>query len=221
MDYVTTSALHFAYQSTAVWWLIAQLFKAWPIWLQWLCNWVSIRLSPNQFELGCISHTCKKGFFYRFSLAFFYFFFGGPESSLFVWCVFLSVVLGRYWIYSQTPICKIKINILYPQCKFLSTKYSIFFTNCHDSAQCELYWKIFCSLTLQSLFSHYQFDLKALYTFGYWRPVFSLGVSHRQHQITSQWKFELNWSSILRQNDERNTPLLDEFVCFQNGIKDI
>ena len=76
MDYVTTSALHFAYQSTAVWWLIAQLFKAWPIWLQWLCNWVSIWLSPNQFELGCISHTCKKGFFYRFSLAFFFFFFG-------------------------------------------------------------------------------------------------------------------------------------------------
>ena len=50
--------------------------------------------------------------------------------------------------------------------------------------------------------------LKALYTFGncQW-PVFPLGVSHRKHKITSLWKFELNRSSKLRENDERKNIL--------------
>ena len=63
--------------------------------------------------------------------------------------------------------------------------------------------------------------LKTLYTFGNsQRPVFSLGVSHHQHKTTSLWQLGLNWSSKLQENDERKTPLLDEFVCFQIGIKD-
>ena len=63
--------------------------------------------------------------------------------------------------------------------------------------------------------------LKALYTFGNCqRPVFSLGVSHQKHTITSLWTFWLNWSSKLRENYERKTPLLDEFACFQIEIKD-
>ena len=44
--------------------------------------------------------------------------------------------------------------------------------------------------------------LKGKYTFGNCqRPVFSLGVSHHKHKITSLWKFRLNWSSTLREND--------------------
>ena len=35
------------------------------------------------------------------------------------------------------------------------------------------------------------------------RPVFSLGVSQAMHEITNLWKFELNWSSKLRDNNER------------------
>ena len=64
--------------------------------------------------------------------------------------------------------------------------------------------------------------LKGRYTFGYCqRPVFSLGVSQRKHKITNLWNFEPNWSSKLQENDERKkTPLLDEFVCFQIGIKE-
>ena len=62
--------------------------------------------------------------------------------------------------------------------------------------------------------------LKTLYTFvNCQRPVFLIGVSHHKHKITSLWKFGLNWSSKLRENDERKTPLLDEFVGFQIGIK--
>ena len=51
------------------------------------------------------------------------------------------------------------------------------------------------------------------------RPVFSLGVSLNMHKITTLWKFELNRSSKLGENDERKAALLDEFVCFQIGIK--
>ena len=49
----------------------------------------------------------------------------------------------------------------------------------------------------------------SLYTFGNCqRPVFSLDVSHHNHKITSLWKFGLNLSSKLRENDERkNTPV--------------
>ena len=52
-------------------------------------------------------------------------------------------------------------------------------------------------------------DLKGRYTIGKCqRPVFSLGVSQHKHKITSLWKFELNWSSKLRENDKRkNTPV--------------
>ena len=46
--------------------------------------------------------------------------------------------------------------------------------------------------------------LKGRYTFGNCqRPVFLLGVSHHNHKITSLWKFGINWSSKLRENDER------------------
>ena len=51
------------------------------------------------------------------------------------------------------------------------------------------------------------------------RPVFSPFVSHHEHKITSLWKFGLNRSSELRENDERKTPLLDDFVCFQIGSR--
>ena len=63
--------------------------------------------------------------------------------------------------------------------------------------------------------------LKGRYMFGSCqRPVFSLGVSHHGHEITSLWKFGLNRSSKLRRNYERkNTPFLDELVYFQIGIK--
>ena len=46
--------------------------------------------------------------------------------------------------------------------------------------------------------------LKGRYTSGNrQRPFFSLGVSQHKHKITSLWKCELNWSSKLRENDER------------------
>ena len=63
--------------------------------------------------------------------------------------------------------------------------------------------------------------LKALDTFGKCqRPVFSLDLSHHKHKITSLWKFGLNWSSKLRENDlKEKTPLFDEFVRFQMEIK--
>ena len=47
--------------------------------------------------------------------------------------------------------------------------------------------------------------LKAVDTIGNCqRPVFSLGVSKHMHKIPNLWKFELDWSSVLR-----------EVVCFQ------
>ena len=46
--------------------------------------------------------------------------------------------------------------------------------------------------------------LKTLDTIGNCqRPVFSLGVSKHMHKITNLWKFELNWSSKLQDNNER------------------
>ena len=39
--------------------------------------------------------------------------------------------------------------------------------------------------------------------------VFSLGVSQHMHKITNLWKFELNWSSKLRDNNERKNTLSD------------
>ena len=48
------------------------------------------------------------------------------------------------------------------------------------------------------------------------RPVFPLGVSQHMHKITKLWKFELDWSSELRDNNERKKPaLLHQVVCFQ------
>ena len=47
-------------------------------------------------------------------------------------------------------------------------------------------------------------SLKAMHTFGNCqRPVFSLGVSQHMHQISNLCKFELNWSSKLRESEER------------------
>ena len=38
------------------------------------------------------------------------------------------------------------------------------------------------------------------------RPLFPLGISQLMHKITNLWKFELNWSSKLRDNNEiKNT----------------
>ena len=47
------------------------------------------------------------------------------------------------------------------------------------------------------------------------RLVFSLCVSKHMHKITNLWKFELNWSSKLRDmNEIKKTPLSHEVVCF-------
>ena len=57
--------------------------------------------------------------------------------------------------------------------------------------------------------------LKALYMFGNCqRPVFSLGVSHLNHRIIS-----IGHRGCEKMMNEK-TSLLDEFVCFQIGIKD-
>ena len=51
--------------------------------------------------------------------------------------------------------------------------------------------------------------LTLLYFFIYFqRPVFSLGVSQHMHKITNLWKFELDWSSELRDNYERKNTLI-------------
>ena len=62
--------------------------------------------------------------------------------------------------------------------------------------------------------------LKTLDTIGNCRrPVFSLGVSQHMYKITNLWKFELNWSSKLRDIKARKNTLVapwsHEFVCFQ------
>ena len=54
-------------------------------------------------------------------------------------------------------------------------------------------------------------ELKGRYTIGNCqRPVFSLGVSQNMHKITNLWKFQLswNWSSKLRDNNERKNTLV-------------
>ena len=45
------------------------------------------------------------------------------------------------------------------------------------------------------------------------RPVFSLGVSQHMHKITNLWKFELNWSSKLRDINERKKNTLVTRSC--------
>ena len=51
------------------------------------------------------------------------------------------------------------------------------------------------------------------------RPVSSLGVSHHKHKITSMWTFELNWSSELRENDERKNTLVGRICVLSDGNK--
>ena len=62
--------------------------------------------------------------------------------------------------------------------------------------------------------------LKGRYTSGYCqRPVFSLGVSQHVHKITSLWKFGLNRSSKLRENDERKNTLVRRICVPSNRNK--
>ena len=58
-------------------------------------------------------------------------------------------------------------------------------------------------------------DLKTLDTIGNCqRPVFSLGVSQHMHEIT---KFELNWSSKFRDNNERKNTLVTRSCVHLDG----
>ena len=60
--------------------------------------------------------------------------------------------------------------------------------------------------------------LKGRYTFGNCqRTVFSLGVSQQKHKITSLWKFGLNRSTKLRENDERNNTLVGRICVLSDG----
>ena len=55
----------------------------------------------------------------------------------------------------------------------------------------------------------WRLSLKAVDTIGNRQnPVFSFGVSQHVHKITNLWKFELNWSSELRDNYERKNTLV-------------
>ena len=45
------------------------------------------------------------------------------------------------------------------------------------------------------------------------RPVFSLGASQHMHNITSLWKFELNWSSKLRDTLWKKKPHCHTKLC--------
>ena len=64
------------------------------------------------------------------------------------------------------------------------------------------------------------YHLKALYTFGNCqRPVFSLGVSHHNHKITSLWKCGLNRSSKLRKNDESKNNLVGRICVISDRNK--
>ena len=58
-------------------------------------------------------------------------------------------------------------------------------------------------------------SLKALYTFGYYqRPVFF--TSQHMHTITNLWKCELNWSSKLRDsNDKKKHPYHTKLCAFR------
>ena len=68
--------------------------------------------------------------------------------------------------------------------------------------------------------------LKTLNTIGICRrPVFSLGVSQHMHTITNLWKFELNWSSKLRDNNGRKKhpyhTKLCAFRCLISGPQNL
>ena len=62
---------------------------------------------------------------------------------------------------------------------------------------------------------------KTLDTIGYCqRPVFSLAVSQHMHKITNLWKFELNWSLKLQDNNGRkNTLVTRSCVLSENQFK--
>ena len=47
------------------------------------------------------------------------------------------------------------------------------------------------------------------------RPVFLLGVSQHLYKITNLWKFELSWSSKLRENNGKKKNLVAQVLCFQ------
>ena len=55
------------------------------------------------------------------------------------------------------------------------------------------------------------------YTGNCQRPVFSLGVSQHMHKITNLWTFELNWSSNLRDNNERKNTLVTRSCVLSDG----
>ena len=68
----------------------------------------------------------------------------------------------------------------------------------------------------ESVFQVITRALKTLDTTGNCqRPVFSLGVSQHMHKLTNLWKFELNWSKQLRDNNERkNHPCHTKLCAF-------
>ena len=49
------------------------------------------------------------------------------------------------------------------------------------------------------------------------RPVFSLGVSQHMHKITYLGKCELNWSSKLRDSNERKNTLVTQSCVLLDG----
>ena len=51
------------------------------------------------------------------------------------------------------------------------------------------------------------------------RPVFSTGVSHHNHKITSLWTFGLNWSSKLRENDKSKNTLVGRICVLSDKNK--
>ena len=65
--------------------------------------------------------------------------------------------------------------------------------------------------------------LKTLDTIGdCQKPVFSIDVAHHMHKLTNLWKFELNWSSKLQDNNERkNTLVTQSFVLSDAWFRDL
>ena len=82
-------------------------------------------------------------------------------------------------------------------------------------------WEVKAADThLSHLWTETKLALKTLDTFGVCqRPVFSLSVSQHMHEITSLWKFGLNRSTKLRENDERNNTLVGRICVLSDGNK--
>ena len=71
-----------------------------------------------------------------------------------------------------------------------------------------------------NILKRYPNPLKGRYMFGnFQRPVFSLGVSHHKQKITNLWKFGLNRSSKLRENDERKNTLVGRISVLSDRNK--